>query len=264
MNVERFKSSDLLPLFKRRGVVSLPELKAALGTNVDMTVFRKLKEISYRTSYSHGGRYYTLDAIAEFDERGLWCRNGVWFSRYGTLLSTLQAFVNEAEAGHFADELRERLHVEVKESLLRLVRKERIHREPWDRRYLYCAIDAAIRGRQLRTRRREEKLVQAQGAASAEAITGAREILSDEVKAALILFLSLLDEKQRRLYAGLEAMRFGRGGDQQIADLLGLHPQTVARGRHELLEQDIDAERVRQPGGGRKPVEKNARGRRGD
>jgi hypothetical protein len=81
----------------------------------------------------------------------------------------------------------------------------------------------------------------------------------DEVKAALLLFISLLDERQRRLYAGLEALKIGSGGDRQIAELLGLHPKTVAKGRHELLEQDVEAERVRRPGGGRKSVEKKRR-----
>ncbi len=255
MNVERYKAAGLKPLFERRGILTMSELKKALGTDVDMTVFRKLKQLSYRTSYSHGGRYYTLEAVAAFDEHGLWCRKGVWFSRHGTLLATLETFVNEAEAGHFVDELRRQLHVEVKESLLRLAKKGRVHREKCDARYLYCATNVATRRRQLR-RRRTEVSIQAQEAAAEGAEL---KKVSDEVKAALVLFLSLLDEKQRRLYAGLEALRTGRGGDQQIAELLGMHPQTVAKGRHELLEQDVDAERVRRLGGGRKPTEKKRR-----
>jgi hypothetical protein len=249
MNVERFKAADLKPLFKRRGVLTMSELKEALGTDVDMTVFRKLKQLSYRTSYSHGGRYYTLEEVAQFDEDGLWCRKGVWFSQHGTLLATLEEFVNEAEAGYFVNELREQLHVEVKESLLRLVKKKRIHREKCDGRFLYCSMNVPIRGRQLRQR---QTVVSIQSHARG---TEAEEV-SDEVKAAVVLFVSLLDEKQRRLYAGLEALKAGRGGDQRIAKLLGLHPQTVARGRQELLDQDVDPERVRRPGGGRKPVEK--------
>ncbi|MEO6598003.1 MAG: hypothetical protein ABIP94_24940 [Planctomycetota bacterium] len=55
------------------------------------------------------------------------------------------------------------------------------------------------------------------------------EAVSADANAALILFVSQLDEKLRRLYAGLEALRIGRRGDQRIADLLGLHPQTVAK-----------------------------------
>lgn len=257
MNVERYKAADLKPLFKRRGILVMSELKEALGTKVDMTVFRKLKELSYRTSYSHGGRYYTLDEVVRFDERGLWSRKGVWFSRHGTLLATLEAFVSEAQAGSFADELREQLHVEVKESLLRLAKKGRIHREMVSGRYLYCATKLTTRRRQLR-KRRTETSIQTHSAVDEDAKLG-QEGASDEVKAALLLFVSLLDERQRRLYAGLEALKFGPGGDRQIATLLGLHARTVAKGRHELLEQDVDVERIRRPGGGRKSVEKKRR-----
>ena len=255
MNVERYKADVLKPLFKRRGILMMSELKKALGTDVDMTVFRKLKVLSYRTSYSHGGRYYTLDEITQFDDRGLWGRKGVWFSRHGTLLATLEAFVNESQAGCFADELRPQLHVEVKESLLRLANKGLVHREQFGRRYLYCATNLTIRRRQLR-KRRTEASIQSHRAASGDAEKVGTEAVSDEVKAALVLFVSLLDEKQRRLYAGLEALKVGLGGDQEVAKLLGLHPQTVAKGRQELLDQDIDAERVRRSGGGRKPTEK--------
>ena len=56
--------------------------------------------------------------------------------------------------------------------------------------------------------------------------------------------LQLLDEKLRRLYAGLEALKSGRGGDARIAELLGLDSTTVARGRRELLNQGVEVEQV--------------------
>jgi hypothetical protein len=84
----------------------------------------------------------------------------------------------------------------------------------------------------------------------------AYESVPAELKAGIILFYSLLDEKQRRLYAGLEALKLGRGGDRPIAALLGLDPHTVAKGRQELRSQEVERERVRQTGGGRKPLEK--------
>jgi len=54
-------------------------------------------------------------------------------------------------------------------------------------------------------------------------------VLPDELKAAIVLFYSLLDERQQRLYAGLEAMKVGHGGDAQVAELLDIDPGTVAR-----------------------------------
>jgi hypothetical protein len=78
--------------------------------------------------------------------------------------------------------------------------------------------------------------------------------VSDELRAAIVLFASLLDEQQRRLYAGLESLQLG--GDRQIAELLDLDPHTVAKGRRQLLARDVETDRVRAVGGGRKPVEK--------
>ena len=54
--------------------------------------------------------------------------------------------------------------------------------------------------------------------------------MPDELRAAIILFYSLLDERQRRLYAALESLKIGHGGDRRIAELLGLDAGTVARG----------------------------------
>jgi hypothetical protein len=80
--------------------------------------------------------------------------------------------------------------------------------------------------------------------------------VAPELKAAMVLFFSLLDEQQRRLYAGLEAHKLGHGGDRRMADFLGIGVHTVARGRHELFTNQVQRQGVRHPGGGRKPVEK--------
>ena len=223
---------------------------APLGTEVPLTVFRKLKELSYHTSYSHRGRFYTLDEIARFDQQGLWSFGSVWFSRYGTLLATAEAFVNQSPAGCLVSELEDVLHAGVQDPLLHLVRINRITRQPVSGLFLYCSADPATNQRQLLTRRAHQ---------SELALTDRSlgfERSSEELKAGIILFYSVLDEKQRRLYAGLEALKLGSGGDRQIAAFLGMDPHTVSKGRRELLSQQVQRERVRQPGAGRKPVEK--------
>ncbi len=239
-----YRAADLEQFLVGQVVVTMQQMQDHLGTQAAKTVLRKLKELSYRSSYSHGGRYYTLDQIARFDHRGLWSYKDVRFSDRGTLMSTLEHVVNESHSGYFADELRELVAVSVKESLLRLVNRGLVTHEKVANRYLYCATEPAVRKQQLQSRRLME---------------AAEQELSDEAKAAIILFLSVLDEKQRRLYAGVEAIRYGLGGDTWSADLLGMHPQTVARGRRELLTGDVEADRVRKAGGGRTPVEKKRR-----
>jgi hypothetical protein len=65
--------------------------------------------------------------------------------------------------------------------------------------------------------------------------TSVLEVSEKELKASILLFFSLLDEQQRRLYAGLESLELGRSCDRQLADFLDLDPHTVARGRQQLL-----------------------------
>jgi hypothetical protein len=77
----------------------------------------------------------------------------------------------------------------------------------------------------------------------------------------LNLILSRLDEQQRRWVAGREAQRRGHGGVERIAEITGLHPETIRRGRDELEQQfqGRPVDRVRLPGGGRPRVEKKIR-----
>jgi len=244
-----FRSDELRSLLLRNKIAILDELKQALGTPVDVTAFRKLKPLEYLTSYSHRGRYYTLREIARFDDNGLWSQAAVWFSRFGTLLATAEAFVNRSPRGYFAHELAQALHVEVQDALHQLAQQRRVSRQVVSGLYLYMAIDPTLQRGQLLTRRTMEAL-------PTVVDTSRLEVSEEELKAAILLFYSLLDEQQRRLYAGLESLKLGRGGDRQLADFLDLDAHTVARGRQQLLAQDVEVDRTRRAGGGRKRVEK--------
>lgn len=72
------------------------------------------------------------------------------------------------------------------------------------------------------------------------------------------LVLSQLDEKQRRLVAGLLSNAVGRGGVTLLSRITGLDRKTVRRGRNELDNdlQDCPSDRVRREGAGRPPLEK--------
>jgi hypothetical protein len=247
------ETERLRQLLLEQRIATMPELKDALGSEVDQTVFRKLRELVYHSSYSHRGKYYTLGEIARFDEIGLWTFRSVFFSKHGTLLRTCEILVNESDSGYATDELENVLHVGVKDPLRKLSLEGRIFREKVAGRFVHLAADGSVRRGQLRAR-------QVWDARPRDLSFGAGlRVVPDELKAAIVLFFSLLDERQRRLYAGLESLKLGHGGDRRIADLLGLDPGTVARGRRQLLSEDTDRERVRRKGGGRKPVEKKRR-----
>lgn len=76
------------------------------------------------------------------------------------------------------------------------------------------------------------------------------------------VFLSRLDEQQRRWYVALESKKIGRGGDTLLSQITGMNVETIRRGRHEIDDdlQSRPTERVRVAGGGRPALEKKRRG----
>ncbi len=70
------------------------------------------------------------------------------------------------------------------------------------------------------------------------------------------------DEKGRRLFVAYLASQSGRGAIEHLAQITGMSPNTIRRGLADLKQPLEDFPyRVRQPGGGRKPVEKKRSGR---
>src|SRR5712691_1096898 len=131
MRPAAFDPSVLRQHLRRHKIADLPELKRALGTDTALTVFRKLKQLGYLASYTHRGRFYTLPEIARFNDDGLWSHEAVWFSRHGTLLATVEAFVLGSSNGYYAHELADVLHAEVQEPLREEHRQVHGHSSRW-------------------------------------------------------------------------------------------------------------------------------------
>jgi hypothetical protein len=252
MRKETYDTDIIWRFFNETKIATMVQLKKVLRTDVNMTVIRKLKELSYISSYSHRGKYYTLGSIAEFDDHGLWSFEPAMFSIHGTLVNTVKAFIEESEEGLSARELESLLKVDPKESLLNLFRKKKVHREKISGKYVYFSSVSKNRKRQtlLRKDRADEPCLQPGAWRS--------DLSAHELKAAILLFSAFLDEKQRRLYAGLESLKIGFGGDKMIAELLGIDPHTVAKGRRELQSCDILPDGIRKKGAGRIPTEKKS------
>lgn len=137
-------------LFQRTPVVELDALYRTLKTHSRMSVFRRMKEAGYLSSYTHAGRFYTLRDIPEFDASGLWHYRDVGFSRAGTLKATLVETLDRSPSGQTHGELRELLRVRVFNTLLDLVRAEMIRREAIaGRGILYVSADKARASEQL-------------------------------------------------------------------------------------------------------------------
>jgi hypothetical protein len=82
-----------------------------------------------------------------------------------------------------------------------------------------------------------------------------------EVHHQMNLLCSRLNEQQRRWFAALESKKIGHGGDTLVSRIIGLHVDTIRRGREELDADlaDRPVDRIRNPGAGRPPVKKKTR-----
>lgn len=249
-------SEDLLLLLNKEKIATMKELKKTLGTHTSMTVFRKLKGLNYLSSCSHSGRYYTLRRIARFNKNGLWSFNSVLFSTYTTLAETIRMLIEMSPQGHTAIEVERLLNIKPNEPLLELIKSKKVKREKVLGNYIYFSSSNAIKIQQELMRKNAKVEIRLEKLKS--------DVLMDEVKASIIIFFSILDERQRRLYAGLESLKFGEGGDKLISEILGLNVKTVRKGRHELLQNEINLDVIRSVGGGRKEVKKNPKNSRSD
>jgi hypothetical protein len=241
------RRQKLIEAFQSERVLEIGMVKEIIGTTSRMTVFRKLKELGYYSSYSHSGKYYTLGSIPVFDSNGLWSYGGVRFSKCGSLMETISALVKGSEAGYFAAELEPLLHVFVHNAVGKLFASGRLLREQIGDQYLY--LSPVLAESQFLAR----KKMLTRGATESISVVNLTGI---EMIEHLNTFLSILNEKQRRLYLGLESIRLGHGGDVHMAAVAGINVKTVSRGRKELLSKEIDLVRVRRKGAGRPPLKK--------
>ena len=78
---------------------------------------------------------------------------------------------------------------------------------------------------------------------------------SEDVEQKMRSFFATLNEKNRRQYAGIEAIKLGHGGQKYISSVLGCHHQTVMAGIDEIVNgTEMPEGRIRKPGGGRKKI----------
>ena len=178
---------------------------AAGGPWAGIAAFRKLRDLHARTSYSHRGGYYTLDELVDFDEHGLWAFASVRSpapapsSRPPRRSSTTQKPDTSSTSSTTGSVSAPRT------PCCNLVGDGRLTRHKLAGQFLYCATDHAQETHQLRA---PPLLMATPGLGRPLPDT---DVMPEELRAAIVLFASLLDERQRRTCAGLESLKCAWG-----------------------------------------------------
>lgn len=139
-------------LLRKRRVVTISDLSEVIGTSSRMTVFRRLRQVEYVTSYTHAGRYYTLYDIVRFDSDGIWFYDDIGFSQNGSLKNTVSYLVDKSDVGKFHFDLQRQLRVRVHNVLLDLVKSNQIERIKFEGQYLYLSSDKEQSTKQIEQR----------------------------------------------------------------------------------------------------------------
>ena len=150
---------EVLALFQTHRVLDIDGLKLHLAHRSHRSICRDLKEVQAIASYSHTGRYYTLEELAQFDEKGLWhYKERIGFSVCGTLKATIEKWVLESESGYTYLELKSEFVVRIENVLLELVAAKRILREGIARGYIYLSVAQARAHAQREQRRKQNSI----------------------------------------------------------------------------------------------------------
>ena len=187
MPIDSSYVAALHKLFRTRPVALLNDLRKALQTQSRTTIFRVLRAVGYLTSYSHAGRYYTLQRIPKFDPRGLWWYRDIGFSIQRSLRATLIHWVETSPAGQTHQELQNVFHLRMHDTLRLLVRARELQRKPFQDTYVYLSS---------KPRRAAQQWAQRQPLAPAPA---ARELHPSRVIAVLVDVLHHPNDEARAI-----------------------------------------------------------------
>ena len=138
---------QLKPLFARRKCWMIEPLAASMDYAV-VSVRRLLRQAGYFRSYTHNGKWYTLDSIPAFDRHGIWVHEQIAFSRHGDMIKTIAHLLDNSPRGLSARELSEILHHPCPAVLTHLHKAERVERVGGAHAFVYLSSDASTRRRQ--------------------------------------------------------------------------------------------------------------------
>jgi hypothetical protein len=142
------KNADILNTFRAHRTLAIDQLCQRLDCSRS-TVLRRLNEHGYYSSYSHCGRFLTIEEAADFDSQGLWVWKTARFSRYHTLKKTAEHFVHSSPHGMTHEEIAALLGVRVHNTLRELVQSRRLHRQRIGALFVYLSCAVSVRRAQV-------------------------------------------------------------------------------------------------------------------
>lgn len=149
--------AELKELFKINIAMDMDYLLRKTGSS-RITIFRRLKEIGYQTSYDHNGKYFALPEFLNFDKSGLFEHKGIHFFKHGGLQELIIQEINSSEKGYNTEELSSKIKTRVGNQLRLFTKKGMIVRKKYSEVYIYFSIDETYQQKQISNMETELKI----------------------------------------------------------------------------------------------------------
>jgi len=148
MNKVTSKTTTANKLFNKARCLTIKDISQALEYS-DRSVQRLLKKLGYYSSFTHNGKWYTLEYIPEFDENGLWFYQGIGFSKWRNLTATILYLVENSVKGLTASDLSSILSSSCPPILNKIHKASKISRVKTPRGFVYISMNSATQKKQL-------------------------------------------------------------------------------------------------------------------
>jgi predicted transcriptional regulator len=150
-----FTKKQILELLEKNIVMTVDEISSACGCSRN-TVYLKLQNYDYITSFNENNRFIALLKNLTFDNNGLCFIKDAKFSRWGDVKSTIIALVDKSQMGYTTGEINQKLKIRTNKQLGELVKTGMIIRRREGRHQYYLSNKPEIKKGQI------QKIVQKQ------------------------------------------------------------------------------------------------------
>jgi hypothetical protein len=103
----------------------------------DITLRRDISCIKGITSYTHQGRFITLEDIPKFDHNGIWFFRNVGFSKYKNSLELIVHLINHSKKGLTREQIQKILKIQIFQQIQTLLKRDKLYRSKIGNKYIY-------------------------------------------------------------------------------------------------------------------------------
>lgn len=137
----------LVELFSHEKCWMIDDISKNLGYAV-ISIRRFLKQIGYFRSFTHNGKWYTLQSIPHFNKDGIWLHEDIAFSKHGNLTRTIIHMINKSPQGCTAKHLADKLHYSCHAVLTNMYKARLIDRVKFTHEFSYLSTNDKINRQQ--------------------------------------------------------------------------------------------------------------------